>query len=108
MAYFRKRPIVVEAVRFSGTNHDELWTFTGGVFLALDDYERPDIRGQVFDKLHDSWIGVKVGQWVVRGIHGEHYPIDAQVLSETYDRLGDVEMGESLVDNVVSDSAVVT
>jgi hypothetical protein len=45
----------------------------------------------VFDVLHESWVGVKTGQWVIRGVAGEFYPIDEAVLAETYEPVADVQ-----------------
>jgi hypothetical protein len=35
--------------------------------------------------LHTTWVGVKTGQWIVRGVKGEFYPIAEDVLAETYE-----------------------
>lgn len=88
---FRKRPIEIEAIRFDGTNHDDIHTFTEGRFWAVDPRDRgddPDIVAQVFDVLHSTWVGVKVGNWIARGIRGEFYPIDDGVLADTYEAVG--------------------
>lgn len=89
---FRKRPIEIEAIRFDGTNHDAVATFTGGRFWPVDPQDRgdnPDIVAQVYDVLHSTWVGVKVGQWVAKGVRGEFHPIDDDVLAETYEAVGD-------------------
>lgn len=87
---FRKRPVVVEAAQWAGDNEAELVAFAGWKFATVDPEDRtddPDITAQVFDELHSTWVGVKTGQWVVRGIRGEFYPIDPGVLAETYERV---------------------
>ena len=94
MPTFVKKPIHVEAVLFTGANLEEIQEFVGfreisgvrnrdgsiykinnfqdaGTFAFWDD---PDIRGEVFDKLHSTWVGVKVGQWIMKGTEGEFYP----------------------------------
>lgn len=64
----RKRPVDVQAVRWTGDNEAEL-------------------TGSVFDDLHSTWVGVKTGQWIIRGVKGEFYPCDPEVLAETYEVL---------------------
>lgn len=90
---FRKRPAEISAVHFDGTNYDEVSAFTTpGCFHPVEPADReddPDIVACVWDHLHSSWIGVKVGHWVVRGVAGEFYPITNEVLVETYDEVGD-------------------
>lgn len=80
---FRKRPVVVEALLFDGTNVAELAEWTGGRFRAADRGE--GIVAEVHDVLHDTWVGVKAGQWVLRGTAGEHYPCAAEVFEDLYE-----------------------
>lgn len=85
---FRKRPVEVEAIQWTGDNEAELDAFTCGQFQALDPEDRsddPDMTGSVFDKLHSTWVGVYTGQWVIKGVKGEFYPIAPDVLAETYE-----------------------
>lgn len=86
---FRKKPVVIAAVQFDGFNESEVWDLTGRENFAMvdveDRYDDPDCVGQVFDRLHSTWVGVKAGQWVLRGVKGEFYPCDAEVLAETYE-----------------------
>ena len=87
---FRKKPLTISAERWTGSNEAVLIAFTGGNFRAVPPEERadyPNITGSVFDVLHSTWVGVETGQWVIRGVNGEFYPIDESVLAETYDRL---------------------
>jgi hypothetical protein len=87
---YRKKPVVVEAVQWTGTNVDEMTDFAGLDFAPVDPDNRaddPEITGSIRDYLHSTWIGVKTGQYVVRGVRGEYYPIDAGVLAETYDEV---------------------
>ncbi len=86
IVYRRKLPVEVATVEWTGHNEAELTTLTSGGFLLVDSEGgefTPDITAKVYDRLHDTWIGVKTGQHVVRGPRGEHYPIAADVLAET-------------------------
>lgn len=89
---FRKRPIEIAAIRFDGTNHDAVATFTGGRFWPVDPQDRgdaPEIVAQVYDVFHSTWIGVKVGDWIAKGIRGEFYPIDDAVMADTCEAVDD-------------------
>lgn len=87
----RKKPIEVDAVQWTGGNEAEVTAFTGtACFNALDEEDRehaddPDWTAQVFDELHGTWVGVYTGQWIIRGVKGEYYPIAEDVLRETYE-----------------------
>lgn len=92
MTRWRKRPVTVEAVRWTGDNAAELAEFTGSRFGVIDPEDRtdaPELTGQVFDVLHSTWVGMSTGQWVLKGVRGEFYPCDDAVLAETYDPAGD-------------------
>jgi hypothetical protein len=62
--------------------------FTSGSFGAVHPDDRgddPDVIAEVFDVLHSTWVGVKNGQWVIRGVQGEFYPCDPDVFAATYE-----------------------
>lgn len=87
---YRKKPIEVDAIQWTGDNAEELAEFTGGQFHAAGNgriIDDPRFNARVFDELHDTWVGVKTGQWVIKGVKGEFYPIDEQVLAETYEQV---------------------
>jgi hypothetical protein len=84
---FRTKIVEIEALRWEGDNLDEMKEWTGGNFR---DYPGPDgfgITAEVFDFLHDTWIGVKTGQWIVRGAKGEHYPCDDETFHWKYEEV---------------------
>lgn len=85
---FRKIPVEVDAIHYDGTNHAEIDDFTGGGFRFVEPEDRdddPDVTAVVFDRLHSTWVGVKDGHWIVRGVAGEYYPIDPDVMARTYE-----------------------
>jgi len=88
---FRKRPVEVVAIQWTGENEAEVRRFTGGSLFGACRQEGPshdpEVTAHVYDETHSTWVGVKPGQWVVRGVKGEFYPIDPDILAETYDRI---------------------
>ena len=66
---FRKRPVEVEAVQWTGENLAEVTAFTGDAdfFRTVDaatakySFYDPEITATVFDCLHSTWVGVKPG-----------------------------------------------
>lgn len=84
---FRTKTVEVEAVKFTGDNYAELQEWTGDQFfhvIADDRGDDPECIAQVYDILHSTWIGVKKGQWIVRGIKGEFYPCDDETFHWKY------------------------
>jgi hypothetical protein len=88
---FRTRIVEIEAVRFTGDNWDELYDWTQGSFRTakevLETHEGLPLTGEVFDKLHNAWIGVAPGQWIVRGVKGEYYPCDDETFHWKYEEV---------------------
>ena len=87
---FRTKPVEIEAMQFTGDNFDELDAWTEGNFtgegLRAAHYDG-GFRGLVFDKLHDTWIGVAPGQWIVRGAKQEFYPCDNETFFWKYEEV---------------------
>lgn len=98
---YRKKPIEIEGIIFDGSNVEEVRRFTGthrdsgdqwdiesfnpiGTYMMNSD---PEIVAEVWDKLHSTWVGVKVGQLIVRGVEGEFYPVAPSVVEATYDEV---------------------
>lgn len=68
--YFRKNPIIIQAVQYDGTNWGDLVGFAGD---AVKPTNSPNF-GMVWDKLHQTWINFQVDDWIVKGTEGEFYP----------------------------------
>jgi len=85
--YFVPKPITRAAVQYlDPENHENLNNlveFTNGRFRIVG-YPR-DVKAQVYDYLHDTWVTVKKGDWVIRGTLGEFYPHDGELLKHNYD-----------------------
>lgn len=85
---FRKKPVEIEAMQFDGGNWIAVEAFASGRFhevLPEDRLDDPDITAEVWDALHSTWVGVKDGQWIIRGVQGEFYPCDPDVFEATYE-----------------------
>lgn len=96
---YRKRPVVIEAVRWTGKNVLELYSFMHGKPNIGTDYVRD--RWDDFCVMHEneSWHittledgpngeakhVASVGDWVIRGIKGEFYPCKPDIFEATYE-----------------------
>lgn len=82
MAKYVKKPIVIEAFRFDGaiTRKHPQW--------AIDACEKGGIIRVQTDtigvKTLEGWLTARVGDYIVRGMKGELYPVRADIFEETY------------------------
>lgn len=96
---YRKKPVVIEAVQYRdwerssaaiidwiGPRVEDDPYDRGGFIPASDQWVNPPagVTALVWDTLHDTWVGVKEGHWIIKGIQGEFYPCDPEVFAETY------------------------
>lgn len=96
---YRKKPVVVEAVRWNGTNVFEVYSFMHGAptldsAVARDRWD--DFSGSYFRKdwhiktLEDGPNGeaehvASVGDWIIKGVQGEFYPCKPDIFEVTYE-----------------------
>ena len=82
MAEYRKKPIIVDAVQFSGFNFDEIESFVGGAYgkNALGEHVIATLEGAMKISFND---------WIIKGIKGEFYPCKPDIFEETYELVED-------------------
>ena len=84
---YRKRPVTVRAVKWTGDNFDEICEFVGYFnydLLPPKSGNYPDLIIHTLEgKMH-----AEVGDYIIQGVHGEHYPCKPDIFSETYEVMG--------------------
>jgi hypothetical protein len=76
---FRKKPVVVKVIQWTGHNHDEILAFMGKPpeNLGYQHYLTiPTLEGD-----HRA----NIGDWIIKGVKGEFYPIKPDIFAETYE-----------------------
>lgn len=84
---FRKLPVVVSAVQWTGTNADDVLDFTRGLAEVRDEsYRRvgSNERVLIIETLEGS-MRAEPGDWIIRGVKGEFYPCKPDVFAVTYE-----------------------
>ena len=81
MEKYRKKPVVVEAVQWTGENVKEV----------LDFMEWRNVA-------HDATLGLTIntlegnhhaspGDWIIKGVQGEFYPCKPEIFEKTYEKV---------------------
>ena len=83
---FRKKPVIVEAYQYTGLNpriHAEASEFVGSVLEVRDHDGKPCL---VIPTLEGEHIA-SPGDWIIRGVQGEHYPCKPDIFAATYEKV---------------------
>lgn len=91
MPKFRKKPVVIEAVQWTGKNLEEIRDFCStivhNVTYQMDETNRandligiPTMEGLMTASLND---------WIIKGIQGEFYPCKPDIFEKTYEKVSD-------------------
>ena len=83
---YRKKPVVIEAIKWDGMNLDECKRFCGKA-LKLD---YPTLDDSVVLLSIDTLEGemhVNLGSYIIKGVEGEFYPCKADIFEQTYEEV---------------------
>ena len=77
---FRKKPVEIEAVRYDGTNQNEITSFVGENCRINHD-------GFIFIHTLEGSMLVSEGDYVIKGVQGEFYPCKPDIFEQTYEKV---------------------
>lgn len=83
MAKFRKKPVVIDAIRLpergdAGQTVADLFDFMGKAEWSLG------MDGMVIKTLEGDMLA-SPGDWIIRGVAGEYYPCKPSIFAATYE-----------------------
>lgn len=111
---FRKKPIEVDAIQWTGTDKRAkeiiFWVFQGfynleerrfpvGEFIVLNSERAQEVFGPyaaaawtnegysacVYDISHSAWLGVHTDDWIIKGLQDEFYPCAPEDFNTIYE-----------------------
>ena len=82
MAKFRKKPVVIEAVQWTGDNLAELENFMD---RWIDRTLEVEYGNQIVVRTLEGNMRAHVSDWIIRGVQGEFYPCKADIFAATYE-----------------------
>ena len=78
---FRKKPVVIDAIRYEGHNLEAIWEFLGRhVEPIASTMELP------ISTLEGTMLACS-GDWIIKGIKGEFYPCKPDIFAATYESI---------------------
>lgn len=78
---YRKKPVVIEAVQWTGENQDDIKVHMNTTILAIDKKTHLLIRTM------EGVMEALPGDWIIKGIKGEFYPCKPDIFEATYESL---------------------
>jgi hypothetical protein len=89
MSFFRKKPVVVEAVQWNGTSDDIMAIKKAFPKLITHSIMIDSITKEIDWSIQTKEGHHKVSQWdwIVKGVKGEFYPCKPDVFQMTYEEV---------------------
>ena len=80
---YRKKPIVIEAMQFSGNNCFEIMAFMGRTKDVID----AELNQTDYPTIHtlEGDLSTSPGDWIIKTIKGELYVCEDDIFRESYD-----------------------
>lgn len=78
---FRKKPVAIEAVQYTGMNDEEIFAFMG---IANDTGKAIPSNSIVIVTLEGA-MSASRGDWIIKGVKGEYYPCKPDIFALTYE-----------------------
>ena len=79
---YRKKPVVIEASKYTGDNYKEICDFVGTIL------NRPDsnLDNVIIETLEGDHLAL-VGDYIIKGVQGEFYPCKPDIFEATYEKV---------------------
>lgn len=94
---FTKKPVTIQAIQWTGRNLREVIAFTDGppdtrsahAGMAWDAYVDLVARDGLKIYTLEGKMSAAVGDWIIKGVQGEHYPCKDEIFRLTYEPADD-------------------
>jgi hypothetical protein len=88
MGVYRKKPVVVEAVKFTGssTSKSEIRFWMEGGELREGGIQTCDMSNLEIETL-EGVMKASPGDYIIKGVNGEFYPCKPDIFEKTYEKV---------------------
>ena len=100
---FRKKPVEIEAIQWTGKNAPEILSWCGQYHQAGGDKsafinEQGELKIRTLEGEHLATIN----DWIIKGVSNEFYPCKPDIFEKTYDRVWPAPQSPPKVDRPVA------
>ena len=96
--YYRKKPVVIEAIQWNGYNFNEIKEFAKGYIDCELSYPplgngmtKKDIKNVKIKTLEGD-MNASIGDYIIKGVDGEFYPCKPDIFEKTYEEVQSKEV----------------
>ena len=91
---FKKNPVEIEAIQFTGDNVNDIWDAFGAGEVYGPTEKNPD---WLIIATLEGDMKANVGDWIIKGIKGELYPCKPDIFDASYSRVDpDIHTGDTI------------
>lgn len=81
---YRKKPVVIEAMQWTGDNRKEIFDFCSMSYINYEiGSDVPTLKIQTLE----GPMTASIGDYIIKGIQGEFYPCKPDIFLQTYDKV---------------------
>lgn len=93
---YRKKPVVIEAIQWTGKNNREMFDFLTNYELTNEfmsntgenfDIDHDKINGGLIIKTLEGEHLASIGDYIIKGVKGEFYPCKPDIFEQTYEEV---------------------
>ncbi len=84
---YRKKPVTIEAVQWTGKNPSEITTFCNadGIVAVFHKAVRDNYPERLVLQTLEGPMFASVGDYIIKGVNGEFYPCKPEIFEKTYE-----------------------
>lgn len=88
MDTYRKKPVVIEAAQMNGqTAKIAEWLIEGGCGFSSETHPTDSTKDRLFINTLEGTMTAEPGDWIVKGVQGEFYPVKPDIFVATYEKV---------------------
>lgn len=89
MGFYRKKPVTVEAIQWTGENVEEINGFCNPVkdFHTVRNTIWSKDKKTLLIKTLEGNMLASIGDYIIKGVNGEYYPCKPNIFVETYEEV---------------------
>ena len=87
MKKYRKKPVIIEAMKLKFNNINEVLQWMGGESVSSAGFRGNFVEPYILIKTLEGVMTADGGDYIIKGVKGEFYPCKADIFEMTYEEV---------------------